>query len=100
MKYIKRHLQVVEPKINDEGYYVVGNISIHPDVFHRDYQPLGFTLTAEEVEIVENALKGLKTMIVNTYCSVPEIEPSLRESRIRVGNLLTRIKQWQDEHNK
>ena len=56
-----------------------------------------FALTAEEVEVVENALKSLKLILVNTYCSVPEIEPSLRESRIKVDNLLTRIKQWQDE---
>lgn len=56
-----------------------------------------FELTAEEVGIVENALKGLRMTLVNTYCSVPEIEPSLRECRIRVDNLLARIKQWQDE---
>lgn len=53
MKYIKKNLQVVEPEINDEGYYVVGNVVIHPDIFHQQYQPLGFTLTAEEVEMLE-----------------------------------------------
>lgn len=57
----------------------------------------GFTLTAEELDTVESALQGLRLILVNTYCSVPEIEPSLRESRIRVDNLLKRIKQWQQQ---
>ena len=58
-----------------------------------------FTLNPEEVEVVEHALKGLRTIIVDAYCSVPEIEPSLRESRIRVDNILERIKEYKDEHN-
>lgn len=87
MKYIKRNLQIVEPKINNEGYYVVGNIAIHPDVFHRDYQPLGFTLTAEEVEYLKDDLEFKKLVKAEPLCDIEQ-------------NLLTRIKQYQDEYNK
>lgn len=55
-----------------------------------------FELTAEEVEIVEQALKGLRTIIVDAYCMAPEVESSLRESRIIVDNILERIKEYKD----
>lgn len=89
MKYIKRNLQIVEPEINEEGYYVVGNVAIHPDIFHRDYQPLGFTLTSEEVEIVKKTFEGLKTLAL-------VIDPNLDLSNDKdAEDLLTRLKQWQ-----
>lgn len=89
MKYIKRNLQIVEPEIDEEGYYVVGNgnVRIHPDIFHQQYQPLGFILTAEEVKIVQSSLLYL----LNDYeANDKEID--------QIFNLLTRIKLWQKEN--
>lgn len=86
--------KIVEPEINEDGYYVVGNVSIHPDVFHRDYQPLGFTLTPEEVEIVKHFLSCDKNVL---GMSLPTWERNLMEKDLE--HILSRIKKWQDEQN-
>lgn len=99
MKYIKKNLQIVESTINEEGYYVVGNIAVHPDVFHRDYQPLGFTLTAEEVETVQYGLEEAISAY-KEYMRKWEDRRDLSEYKFYIhqsNNLLTRIKKWQDE---
>lgn len=59
-----------------------------------------FSLTEDEVVIVRNALRVLKITLGKIYGSVPEIAPLLQGSGIRINNLLTRIKQWQDENTK
>ena len=92
MKYIKKNLQIVEPEINDEGYYVIGNVAIHPDVFHQQYQPLGFTLSAEEVEVVKHFLFCDKDVL---GMSLPTWERDLMITDLE--HILARIKQWQDE---
>ena len=95
MKYIKKNLQVVESEINEDGYYVVGNITIHPDVFHQQYQPLDFTLTAEEMDVTE--------VVFNSFILD---RPDLREfikghpkEFALINNIINRIKQWQNEHS-
>ena len=55
-------------------------------------EPL-FTLTAEEVEIFEELLNSAKDRLLNLK---PTFEGA--ERIIKINNLLTRIKQWQNEH--
>lgn len=64
----------------------------------KNKQPL-FTLTPEEVEIVYNTLNGLKTLAASFNPAWRITEEDSRSTKI-ADNLLTRIKQWQDEHNK
>lgn len=88
MKYIKKYLQIVEPEINEDGYYEVENIAIHPDIFHKQYEPLSFTLTPEEREFLNYILgRLLDEFYFETY-----------EDMNQARYLLTRIKQYQDEN--
>lgn len=74
-------------------------VKISPTKYIDIKQPC-FTLTIEEVEIVINALKCLKTILATDGDgNIPEIESSLSFSRIRIDNILTRIKQFKDESN-
>lgn len=102
MKYIKKNSQVIEPEINEEGYYVVGNVAIHSDVFHRDYQSLGFILTPEEVEelkeFLEEEIQALD-LSVQFLMTTEDFESCKHNSEAieKRNKWLNRIKQYQDE---
>ena len=57
-----------------------------------------FTLTPEEVELVEYSLEILEILLSNTSSPTPEIENTLLEMRINANILHSKIKQWQDEN--
>lgn len=54
-----------------------------------------FTLTAEEVDVIQRAL-GL---LSNDMCVQVSYNPYAKEYYDKANNLLTRIEQWQDEQN-
>ena len=58
-----------------------------------------FTLTAEEVEMVYNTLNGLK-ILANSVDPAWRISDEDSQTTKIADNLLIRIKEWQDEHNK
>lgn len=105
MKYIKRNVQVVEPTINEDGYYDIGNVAIHPDIFHKQYQTLGFTLSTEEVEIVKyhfaHKQKAIDSLLHNMEFDDERDTNDYIKWKCQykeISDILTRIKQYQDDN--
>ena len=56
-----------------------------------------FTLTAEEVELVRQALMTEKNVIIDVHVKYPAIDAYIIKARDKINNLLSRIKEWKDE---
>lgn len=66
------------------------------------YRQPQFTLTAEEVGVVKSALLFLGQEVdakIHYLESYGKKRPELSKTDETIDNLLTRIKQWQDEKN-
>ena len=61
---------------------------------NADNTPL-FTLTAEEVELVRQALLTEKNVVIDIHCKFPAVDSYIIPTRDKINNLLTRIKQFQ-----
>ena len=86
------HEELVRMKIEEEKLMEIME-NERPQYYST--KPL-FTLTAEEVEIVESILFGYyQSLIIQSRIS--SYENMMVE---KTDNLLTRIKQWQDENNR
>lgn len=62
---------------------------------NNNIEPL-FTLTAEELETVRQALLTEKIVVIDIQCKFQAVDSYIIPTRDKINNLLTRIKQWQD----
>lgn len=100
---VKRNMEELFPDFNvdKETSTLTANINIVDDKINVEVNSKSlFTLTAEEVELVKIICQCQYDEILEEYSSQKNIDCSEDKKAFDLlNNLLSRIKQWQDEQN-